>query len=242
MCRQPLKRPAAGSAMPQVVWRTPTVARWPVTTMALETVSEPQHREAALALRAAPRRLRRSAKLHHPRILRVQPEPVLPKPIRQHPKHPPRVVFVLEHQHQSSSRGESHPSALTEPDLRLSPHPALTLQPPAARRAATGRTTSGPVAQCVPTSTSTLALGGISTRRTGCGRDARAPRGAARDATGWRRAAPRARRSRWWRRGCRAGPPPSGPRRSASEISSRRTSGAARLPGRSRADRLRFPR
>ena len=88
-------------------------------------------------------RLRRSAKLHHPRLLRMQPQPVLLQPLRQHPKHPPRVVFVLEHQHRSSSRGESHPSALTEPDLRLSPHPALTLQPPVALRVATGRTTSG---------------------------------------------------------------------------------------------------
>ena len=66
--------------------------------------------------------------------------------------------------------------------------------------------------------------------------------GTARRATGWRGAAPCVRRSRWWRRGCRGEPPPSGPRRSASEISSRRTSGAARLPGRSRADRLLFPR
>ena len=31
-----------------------------------------------------------------------------------------------------------HPSALSEPDVRLSPHPAPTLQPPAARPAATG--------------------------------------------------------------------------------------------------------
>src|SRR5690606_25766410 len=29
----------------------------------------------------------------------------------------------------SSSGGESHPSALTEPDVRLSPHPALPFQP-----------------------------------------------------------------------------------------------------------------
>ena len=62
-------------------------------------VREPQHREAVLALRTAPRRLRRPAKLHHPRLLRVQPQPVLPKPLRQHPKHPPRIVFPLEDQH-----------------------------------------------------------------------------------------------------------------------------------------------
>src|SRR5712692_5663168 len=29
----------------------------------------------------------------------------------------------------SSSGGESHPSALTEPDVRLSPHPAPIIQP-----------------------------------------------------------------------------------------------------------------
>ena len=36
-----------------------------------------------------------------------------------------------------SSGGESHPSALSDPDVRLSPHPAPTRQPPAARRAST---------------------------------------------------------------------------------------------------------
>ena len=35
----------------------------------------------------------------------------------------------------SSSGGGSHPSALTEPDVKLSPHPAPTLRPPVARRA-----------------------------------------------------------------------------------------------------------
>ena len=62
-------------------------------------VGEPQHHEAALALRTAPLRLRRSAKLYHPRLLGVQPQPVLLQPLRQHPKHPSHVVLVLEHQH-----------------------------------------------------------------------------------------------------------------------------------------------
>src|SRR3954454_9151513 len=35
---------------------------------------------------------------------------------------------------QSSSGGDLHPSALSEPDVRLSPHPAPTLQPPAWNR------------------------------------------------------------------------------------------------------------
>ena len=62
-------------------------------------VGEPQHREAAPALRAAPLSSRRTAKIHHPRLVRVKTETVLLQPLRQHPKHPPRVVFVLEHQH-----------------------------------------------------------------------------------------------------------------------------------------------
>src|SRR3954464_5226582 len=39
----------------------------------------------------------------------------------------------LDPPHESSSGGDLHPSALSEPDVRLSPHPAPTLQPPAAR-------------------------------------------------------------------------------------------------------------
>src|SRR5215831_1740832 len=59
----------------------------------------------------------------------------------------------------SSSGRESHPSALTEPDVKLAPHPAPTLQPPVARRAATGRTDWGPVARCFPASASMLVPG-----------------------------------------------------------------------------------
>src|SRR5512132_3876429 len=59
---------------------------------------------------------------------------------------------------ESSSPGESHPRALTEPDMKLSPHPAPTIQPRAARRVATGRTSSDPVARCHPASASTHAL------------------------------------------------------------------------------------
>src|SRR6516162_6175843 len=62
------------------------------------------------------------------------------------------VVFMLKAQHQSSSGEESHPSALTEPDVTLSRHPAPTLQPPAAHRVATGRTSSDPAGRCAPAS------------------------------------------------------------------------------------------
>jgi hypothetical protein len=67
-------------------------------------------------------------------------------------------AFVLDGPHKSSSGGESHPSALTEPDVRLSPHPAPTIQPPASRRAATGRTAWSPVARRGPASAGTRAL------------------------------------------------------------------------------------
>ena len=96
-------------------------------------------------------------------VLAADTAVVLDERVLGKPRDAEHAMAMLEalsgRMHQSSSRGESHPSALTEPDLRLSPHPALTLQPPVALRVATGRTTSGPVARCVPTSTSTLVLG-----------------------------------------------------------------------------------
>src|SRR6185436_18529657 len=60
--------------------------------------------------------------------------PVLDEPLAN------QYFATLAELEQSSSGGELHPSALPEPDVRLSPHPAPTLQPPAARPAATGRT------------------------------------------------------------------------------------------------------
>ncbi len=42
----------------------------------------------------------------------------------------PCVPHVLESHHESSSPGELHPQALTETDMRLSPHPALMVQSP----------------------------------------------------------------------------------------------------------------
>src|SRR5438132_1737141 len=65
--------------------------------------------------------------------------------------------------HQSSSGGESHPSALTEPDVKLSPHPAPTIQPPASHQAATEQTAWGPVARCAPASASMHVLDADST-------------------------------------------------------------------------------
>src|SRR6516162_1567501 len=61
----------------------------------------------------------------------------------------------------SGGRGEGPVSCLSRKDLpssffllpwKLAPHPAPTLQPPVARRAATGRTDWGPVALLLPSS------------------------------------------------------------------------------------------
>ena len=70
----------------------------------------------------------------------------------------PIEALLFNGSYKSSSGGESHPSALTEPYVRLSPHTAPTIQPPASRRAATGQRAAGPVARCAPASAWTHAL------------------------------------------------------------------------------------
>src|SRR5713226_6470845 len=60
---------------------------------------------------------------------------------------------------ESSSAGEFHPRALTEPDVRLSPHPALTPQPRAARPVASARRGLAPVAQAGRANAWRLVLG-----------------------------------------------------------------------------------
>ena len=53
---------------------------------------------------------------------------------------------------ESSSAGESHPHALTEPDVNLSTHPALIAQPSARDPSASGQTFRVADGQSVPTS------------------------------------------------------------------------------------------
>ena len=52
---------------------------------------------------------------------------------------------------ESSSAGESHPHALTDPDVNLSAHPAPLIQPQAALPDASGRINSTHAGQCVLT-------------------------------------------------------------------------------------------
>src|SRR5262245_36093131 len=60
----------------------------------------------------------------------------------------PIQALLLDRSHESSSAGQSHPRALSEPYVKLSLHTAPTTQPPASRRAATERKAAGPVARC----------------------------------------------------------------------------------------------
>jgi len=75
------------------------------------------------------------------------------EPLRQHFHHPAGIVFQLEPDDKSSSPGESHPQALTEPDVNLSAHPALIVQPrgefhePIAQKAAVPAEPPGPASE-----------------------------------------------------------------------------------------------
>jgi hypothetical protein len=53
----------------------------------------------------------------------------LSQALRQFTQESPRVGLCLKADNKSSSPGESHPQALTEPDVNLSAHPALIVQP-----------------------------------------------------------------------------------------------------------------
>ena len=123
-------------------------------------VREAQHIESLRAPMTAPRTApdARLPEFDEPGLLWMQSQAIPAEAFRQHLHHPARVLLAREDEHESSSGGESHPSALTEPDVKLSPHPAPTLQPRAARRVATGQRAAGPAAQCALTNASTHAL------------------------------------------------------------------------------------
>src|SRR5215813_13652849 len=104
-----------------------------------------------------------STKVHDSTLLLIdldlQFSQLLPKTFFHRLHQPVMSRIGVDQDHQSSSGRESHPSALTEPDVKLAPHPAPTLQPPVARQAATGRTDWGPVARCIPANASMLVPG-----------------------------------------------------------------------------------
>ena len=95
-----------------------------------------------------------------PGFVRMQLQSELRESFVKVPEEPLCIVGTLEAEHESSSGGESHPSALTEPYLRLSLHTAPTIPHPVAHRTATGRTSSDPVTRFLPANAWKLALGG----------------------------------------------------------------------------------
>src|SRR5262249_3531877 len=102
---------------------------------------------------------RKASELDDPGLLRMKRQRKLPQPLTHLIQEASGVNFVLESDDEWSGGRDSHPSALTDPEVKLAPHPAPPLQPPVARRAATGRTDWGPVARCFPASASMLVPG-----------------------------------------------------------------------------------
>ena len=85
----------------------------------------------------------RSAERDQTTLHRVHRETKAPEAFRQHIPHPVGVRFLLKDNDQSSRPGESHPQALTEPDMNVSAHPALTVQPLLDATSASGQRAPG---------------------------------------------------------------------------------------------------
>src|SRR5262249_31660246 len=62
------------------------------------------------------------------------------------------LAWPTEAEEESSGPGELHPQAFSDPDGRLSPHPALMIQSPVESRSARGPAGSGRVAPADPAS------------------------------------------------------------------------------------------
>src|SRR5215471_9910776 len=84
-------------------------------------------RFAEPALRACDRC--KAAKLDQAGLLRMQRQRELPQPCTHRVPEAPGLGFLLKADNKVSRAGESHPRALAEPDVRLSPHPAPIVQP-----------------------------------------------------------------------------------------------------------------
>jgi hypothetical protein len=70
-----------------------------------------------------------AAELDQPSLFRVKFQTELCQPIPELIQEPDGLRSMLKTQHESSRPGELHPQALTDPDLSVSAHPALTVQP-----------------------------------------------------------------------------------------------------------------
>ena len=71
----------------------------------------------------------RSPKVDQPGLFRMKRQTVLRQSLWQHLDDTPRILLSLEDDDKVSGGGESHPSALAEPDVSLATHPAPIVQP-----------------------------------------------------------------------------------------------------------------
>src|SRR5208283_1293890 len=69
------------------------------------------------------------SELDEPRLVGVQFQTELCESLAKVGEEPLRIALMLEPSHKVSGRGESHPPALSEPDVNLSTHPAPIIQP-----------------------------------------------------------------------------------------------------------------
>src|SRR5215472_13498919 len=75
----------------------------------------------------APILFRKAAKFDDSRLIGMQLEAEVRESLAQPRQEPLCFISMLESCHKSSRPGESHPQALTDPDLNVSAHPALTV-------------------------------------------------------------------------------------------------------------------
>src|SRR5262245_41273675 len=115
---------------------------------------EPQEGESRATLLPAPffSQAREPAELDQAGLLFVEREVELAHAVTKGLHHGTSIVGVLEAHHKSSGPGEFHPQALSDPDGRLAPHPALMIQSPVESRSARELADSGRVAPPDPAS------------------------------------------------------------------------------------------
>jgi hypothetical protein len=97
-------------------------------------------------------RLWRAPKRQQASLVRMQSPSEALHPFVEYRYHTPRIVLTLTATDKSSSAGELHPHALTEPDVNLAAHPALIVQSQDECQYATTRTAAVHGVQCGPTS------------------------------------------------------------------------------------------
>ena len=102
---------------------------------------------------------REFSKLYNPRFLRMKLQSKLLQTMLQFEPESFGVRFLLEPNDKSSSPGEFHPQALTEPDVNVSAHPALIVQSQGESLSASVQTAADHVGQFYQTNEPHVACG-----------------------------------------------------------------------------------